>query len=142
MVWERFEEEGLVESYMEEVDGRDRKVYSMKGPGWSALANKIYTVLNNYIGRGDEDFYLAYSMFNYLEKKERIEVFTNSLNKIKKHQKELEEMLEAVKNTPMTVTGLFKHPMMILETDIEFLEWVLEKIKKGDDEFGPEAYGK
>jgi DNA-binding PadR family transcriptional regulator len=139
-ILDRLEEDGLVESYTEEVDNRERNVYSMSALGWEALGNKIYTVLKEYEGRGDENFYLAYSMFIYLPKEKRIEVFTNSLNKIKKHKEELEKMLKEVENTPMTVTGLFKHPIMVLQTDVEFLEWVLEKIRKGDDEFGPEAY--
>ena len=126
---------------MEEVDNRERKVYSMKNLGWQILSHKIYNVLYNYIGRWDENFYLAYSMFIYLPKEQRIEVFTNSLNKIKQHKVELEKMLKENDKMPMTITGLFKHPFMILQTDIEFLEWVLEKIKNGDDEFGPEAYG-
>ncbi len=141
-ILDRLEEDGLVESYMEEVDNRERKVYSMKGFGWEVLVYKIYTVLKNYIGRSDEDFYLAYSMFIYLPKEQRIEVFTNSLNKIKQHKEDLDKMLKENENMPMTVTGLFKHPSMVLQTDIKFIEWVLDKIEKGEDEFGPEAYGK
>ena len=51
-------------------------------------------------------------------------------------------MLKKNEKYPMNVVGLFKHPLMILQTDQEFLEWVLDKIEKGEDEFGPDAYSK
>ncbi len=137
----RLETENLVESYTEEVDGRERKVFSLKDLGWKILYNKVFTVLNEYHGTNDKNFYVAYSMFPYLKKQDRVEVFSNSLSIIKKHKKDLEDMLINNETFPMNVVGLFKHPMMILQTDIEFLEWVLDKIEKGEDEFGPEAYG-
>jgi hypothetical protein len=40
-------------------------------------------------------------------------------------------MLSENQDYPLNVIGLFKHPIMILETDIKFLEWVLEKVKNG-----------
>lgn len=141
-ILDRFESDGLVESYVEEVDNRERKVYLMKPIGWEILYDKVYTVLNEYYGKNDEDFYVAFSMFPYLKKEDRIDVFSNSLSKIKEHKEELEEMLRENEEYPMSVVGLFKHPIMILQTDIKFLEWVIDKIKKGDDNFGPEAYSK
>jgi len=141
-ILDRLEIDDLIESYSEEVDNRERKVYIMKEKGWEILHRKVYTVLSEFYGKHDEDFYVAYSMFPYLPKKERIEVFTNSLKKVIEHKNELEKMLKENEKFPMNVVGLFKHPLMILQTDIEFLEWVLDKIEKGEDEFGPEAYGK
>ncbi len=141
-VLKKLKEDGLVDSWVEEEDNRVVKKYKITNVGLEVLNGKIYNVLNEFVGKDTPDFYLAYSMFIYLPKEQRTEVFTNSLNNIKQHRDDLEKMLEEVKDTPMTVTGLFKHPMMVLQTDIVFLEWVLDKIKKGDDEFGPEAYGK
>ena len=141
-ILDRLESDGLIESYVEEVDNRERKVYSMRKLGWNILYNKVYTVLNEYYGKNDEDFYVAFSMFPYLKKEDRIEVFSNSLSKIKNHKEGLLEMLKKNEKYPMNVVGLFKHPLMILQTDQEFLEWVLDKIEKGEDEFGPDAYSK
>ena len=141
-ILDRLENKGLVESFSEEVDNRPRNVYKLTNLGYSILKQHIYTVLKEFYGKKDEDFYVAYSMFPVLTKEEQIEVFTFSLNKIKKHKKELEDMLKANEVYPMNVTGLFKHPIMILQTDIEFLEWVLKEIDEGRSEIGPKAFSK
>lgn len=129
-VLKKLENDGLVRSWIEELDNRMIRVYNITPFGFEVLKKKIKIVLHNYFGRNDEDFYVAYSMFPYLSKEEQIEVFTHSLDKIKAHKKGLEEMLKKNEVFPMNVTGLFKHPIMILQTDIEFLEWVLEEIMK------------
>jgi hypothetical protein len=41
-------------------------------------------------------------------------------------------MLKGNRNYPINVSGLFIHPIKILETDILFIEWVIEKINEGD----------
>jgi hypothetical protein len=51
---------------------------------------------------------------------------------MKKHKIELENMLKISPNYPINVSGLFIHPIKILETDIKFMEWAIEKIKSGD----------
>lgn len=141
-ILDRLENDGLIRSYTEEVDNRERKVYSMEDLGWQILHHKVYTVIKEYDGKSGEDFYVAFSMFPYLGEKEiQLEVFTHSLNKIKEHKEGLEHMLKDNENYPINVVGLFKHPIMVLQTDIEFLEWVIEKIKKGENKIGPEAYG-
>ena len=78
----------------------------------------------------------------YLSEIEQIEVFSNSVITITKHKLELEEMLEENSKTPLNVRGLFEHPIRILGTDLEFLEWVLEEINKGGGQIDPESYGK
>jgi len=50
-------------------------------------------------------------------------------------------MLKGNPNYPINVSGLFIHPIKILETDILFMEWVIEKINEGD-EFGSKILGK
>ncbi len=134
-VLKKLENEGLVRSWIEELDNRMIRIYNITPFGFEVLKKKIKIVIHNYYGRNDEDFYVAYSMFPYLSKEEQIEMFTHSLNKIKTHKKELEEMLKENEMYPMNVTGLFKHPVMILQTNIEFLEWVLEEIMKGKSNF-------
>jgi DNA-binding PadR family transcriptional regulator len=141
-IMERLEEDGLVESFSEEVDNRERKVYQLTDLGWNVLHHKIYTVLNEFMGKKDEDFYVAFSMFPFLSKNEQIDVFTHSLEKIKEHKFELKEMLKENAHCPINVVGLFRHPIKILQADIEFLEWVLKNIKEGKNNYGPEAYYK
>ena len=136
------EENGLVDSYTEEVDNRIRKIYQITEKGSYNLKKKIYDTLNEYEGRNDPDFYMAFSMLPFLSKQEQLEVFSNSLNKIKKHKKELEDMLKSNINQPLNVKGLFIHPIKILQTDIEFLEIILEEIQKGAGQVDTKDYSK
>jgi DNA-binding PadR family transcriptional regulator len=133
---------GLVESWMEEENNRLVKIYKITKKGIELLKKKVYNTLNEYIGRNDPDFYMAFSMLPYLSEEEQIEVFTNSLKTIKEHKLELEKMLEKNSTTPLNVRGLFIHPIKILDSDIEFLEIVLEEIKKGGDQFESKTHGK
>ncbi|MFX1426443.1 MAG: PadR family transcriptional regulator, partial [Promethearchaeota archaeon] len=127
------EENGLVESYREEVDNRIRKVYSITDYGTRILIKKTYDVIKDFIGRNDENFYVAFSMLPILTHEQQVEAINNSLTTIAKHKKELEEMLTQNSNMPLNVRGLFVHPIQILETDIEFLNWVLDEIRNGGE---------
>jgi DNA-binding PadR family transcriptional regulator len=129
-VLKKLEKDGLVKSWIEELDNRMIRVYDITPFGFDVLKRKVKLILHNYYGRNDEDFYVAYSMFPLLSKEEQIKAFTDSLKKIKDHKKLLQKMLKDNKNYPTNVIGLFKHPLMILQTDIEFLEWVIEEISK------------
>ena len=133
---DRLEKEELVESYEEEIDGRTRKIYSITTFGYDVLKAKVYDVLYNYIGNNDEDFYVAFSMFPILSPEDQIKVFGKSLENVKQHRTELNEMLnemlKAFKGMPINVTGLFIHPIKILEADEEFFKLVLEEIKKNN----------
>lgn len=141
---ELLEKKELVESFEEEIDGRVRKNYRITPYGYEVLRKKVYEVLYNYIGKKDEDFYVAFSMFPILIPEEQIEVFSHSLEAIINHKKELEKMLNDMllnfPNMPINVTGLFLHPIKILETDVEFFQMVLEIIKKGQNQFGLDLY--
>ncbi|MBY9020960.1 MAG: helix-turn-helix transcriptional regulator [Candidatus Lokiarchaeota archaeon] len=123
----------LVDSYLEDVDNRRRKVYTITDYGARVLKEKVYSVIKEFAGKNDEDFYVAFSMLPLLTKEQLIESFFYSIETMKKHKIELEKMLESNQNFPINVSGLFIHPIKILETDILFLEWVIEKISKGDD---------
>ncbi|MFX0042830.1 MAG: PadR family transcriptional regulator, partial [Candidatus Hodarchaeota archaeon] len=59
---DRLENDELVESFEEEIDGRIRKIYKITNYGYKVLRNKVYEVLYNYSGKNDEDFYVAFSM--------------------------------------------------------------------------------
>ncbi|MFX0057915.1 MAG: PadR family transcriptional regulator [Candidatus Hodarchaeota archaeon] len=141
---ERLEDDKLVESFEEEIDNRTRKVYKITEYGYGILKKKVYDVLYNYLGKKDEDFYVAFSMFPILSSEEQIEVFSHALNSIKKHRFELKHMLDDMlinfPQMPVNVTGLFIHPIKILKTDEEFFEMVLEEIKKVQGQISPDDY--
>ena len=141
---ELLEKKELVENFEEEIDGRVRKNYRITPYGYEILRAKVYEVLYNYIGKKDEDFYVAFSMFPILIPEEQIEVFTHSLEAIINHKKELEKMLnDMLMNFPkmtINVTGLFSHPIKILEADMEFFQRLLENIKKDQNQFGLDSY--
>jgi len=141
-VLKNLKENNLVESWMEEENNRLVKIYKITNKGTKLLKNRIYKILNEYIGRNDPDFYMAFSMLPYLSEEEQIEVFSNSLNTIKKHKLELEKMLNENIKMPLNVRGLFIHPIKILNTDIEFLKDVLDEIRRGGGQIDPKTYGK
>ena len=136
------EKNGLVESYREEVDNRIRKVYSISENGFKTLKENVYNILKDFIGKKDEDFYVAFSLLPILTNEQQIEAINSSLNKIKKHKKELEDMLEKNSHMPLNVRGLFVHPIKILGIDIEFLNWVLGEIKKEEGNIGSKTQDK
>ena len=122
----------LVEYYEEEVDSRKRKVYTITDYGARILKEKVYNVIKGFLGKNDEDFYVAFSMLPLLSTEQLIEAFSYSIETMKRHKLELEKMLKVNPNYPINVSGLFIHPIKILETDILFLKWVIEKIKGGE----------
>lgn len=130
----------LVDSWVEEEDNRIVKIYQITPKGETVLKSQIYRILNDFVGRNDQDFYMAFSMLPVLSQEEQIKAITNSLKAIQKNKKELELMLNENSKMPLNVRGLFVHPIKILETDIEFLEWVLEELKEEKGEVGPKAY--
>jgi len=141
---DRLESEQLVESFEEEIDNRTRKNYIITEYGYRILKKKVYDVIYNYIGKMDEDFYVAFSMFPILSLEEQIEAFSHAIEIIKTHRKELENMLdEMISNfskMPINVTGLFIHPIKILEADEEFFEMVLDEIKKMEGKVSSDDY--
>ena len=141
-VLKNLKENNLVESWIEEENNRLVKIYKITSKGTRLLKNKIYKILNEFIGRNDPDFYMAFSMLPYLSEEEQIEAFSNSLNSLKKHKIELEKMLEKNSTTPLNVRGLFIHPIKILNTDIEFLIDVIDEIRRGGGQVDPNAYSR
>lgn len=141
-VIKNLEKKGLTDKWIEEVDNRTLKIYNVTERGFRMLKEKVLNVISEFMGKKDEDFYVAFSMLPLLSREEQIKAINHSLNKIKKNKKGLEKMLEQNSQMPLNVRGLFEHPIRILGTDIEFLEWVLEEIKKGGDQIDPESYGK
>ena len=141
-VLKTLKDKGLVESWIEEEDNRVVKVYKITDYGFRILKDKVYNVLKEYYGRNGENFYLAFSMLPLLSKEQQEEAITNSIKKMKIHIKELDDMLSQRPHMPLNVSGLFIHPMKVMQTDVEFLEEVLEEVKKGGGIVDPETYGK
>ena len=141
---DRLENDKLVESFEEEIDNRTRKNYMITDYGYKILKKKVYDVLYNYIGKMDEDFYVAFSMFPILSLEEQVEAFSHALDIIKTHKEELKKMLDEMLSNfarmPINVTGLFIHPIKILEADEEFFEMVLDEVKKMDGKISPDDY--
>ncbi|MFW9972816.1 MAG: helix-turn-helix transcriptional regulator, partial [Candidatus Odinarchaeota archaeon] len=106
---DRLENDELVESFEEEIDNRTRKNYKITEFGYDILKKKVYDVLYNYIGKMDENFYVAFSMFPILSLEEQIEAFNHALKIIRKHRKDLKNMLDEMKanfsGMPINVTG-------------------------------------
>ncbi|MFX0038935.1 MAG: hypothetical protein ACFFAB_06320, partial [Candidatus Heimdallarchaeota archaeon] len=121
-----------------------RKNYKITEFGYKILKKKVYDVIYNYIGKMDENFYVAFSMFPILSLEEQIEAFSHALEIIKVHRQELQimldDMLSNFSRMPINVTGLFIHPIKILETDEEFFETVLEEVKNTEGNIGPDDY--
>lgn len=138
-VLKKLKDDGLVTSEVDELDNRIIKNYQVTDYGFRVLKNTILKTISEYIGKNDEDFYVAYSNLPLLTKNEAIQAFSSSMEKMKIHIKELEEMLSTYNAMPpgkvkLAITGLFKHPIMIMQKDIEFLERVLEQLNKIKDE--------
>ena len=139
-VLKNLKKKDLVSSWVEEEDNRMVKMYQITSKGEIVLKSQIYRILNEYVGKDDQDFYMAFSMLPVLSQEEQIEAITNSLNKIAKNKIELEQMLTTNSKMPLNVRGLFMHPIKILETDIEFLEGVLEEIKQEKVQMSNKTY--
>ena len=134
------EKKGLTNKWIEEVDNRTLKIYNITENGSRILKKKVFNVISEFMGKKDEDFYVAFSMLPLLNTEQLIEAFSYSIETMKKHKIELENMLKANPNFPINVSGLFIHPIKILETDILFMNWVIEKIKEGN-EVGTKTHG-
>ncbi|MHA2180738.1 MAG: PadR family transcriptional regulator [Promethearchaeota archaeon] len=140
-VLKNLKKKDLVDSWVEEEDNRIVKLYQITSKGEIVLKNQIYRILKDFVGRNDQDFYIAFSMLPVLSQEEQIEAINNSLNKMMENKKGLEQMLNVNSKMPLNVRGLFIHPIKILGTDIEFLEWVIKEIKEGSGKDGSKAHG-
>ncbi|MFX0071384.1 MAG: PadR family transcriptional regulator [Candidatus Hermodarchaeota archaeon] len=140
-ILDRFENDEIVEYFEEMFDNRTRKVYKITAKGSRILKEKVYNTIYHYYGKYDEDFYVAYSlMFYILSKEELIEAVSNSINFMKNHIKELQDMLDQYSKMPLSVTGLFIHPIKILETDVEFLEMILKRFEGEEGLYEPKTH--
>ncbi|MFW9867088.1 MAG: PadR family transcriptional regulator [Candidatus Thorarchaeota archaeon] len=141
-VLKNLKKKGLVDSWVEEEDNRIVKMYQITSKGSAVLKNQVYNVLNDFVGKNDPDFYTAFSMLPVISYEEQQNAIINSLKNLAKNKKELELMLAENAHMPLNVRGLFFHPIKILETDINFLEWVLYEIKEGKGQTDKKAHNK
>lgn len=134
----KLEEDKLVESYTEEVDNRIRKIYRITDFGFVILKNKVYKVISEFKGRREPDYDIAFSMYPLLSKEELIRAFKNSLEIIKNDIKMLNKKEKISRQQSMTQWGmyplnikaLFVRPIKMMETHIEFINWMLQKIEE------------
>lgn len=131
-VMKKFEKKNLAKKWVEEVDNRIVKIYKITDLGFKILKTNVFKIISEYYGKNDEDFYVAFSMLPILTEVQQIKAFTSALIKMKNHKKELESMLNEYSELPLNVKGLFLHPIKILETDIEFFNFIIKEIKKGE----------
>jgi len=136
----KLEENGLVESYSKEVDGRIRKMYTMTHTGFKVLREKVYKVIAEFRGRRDPDYDVALSMYTMIPKEMRIEAFKKSLEVIErefemlKKQEEIsrQKALEQMGMYPLSIEVLFVRSYKIMQSHIEFIEWMIEKIPEDE----------
>ncbi|MFX0100990.1 MAG: PadR family transcriptional regulator [Candidatus Hodarchaeota archaeon] len=135
-ILKELEKRGLAQARKTKSEkGRESKEYSITDFGVKVLKHKIISVLSEFLGKNDEDFYVAYSNMYILKKDEIKTALSSSIEKLKVHIKELEEMLKIYEDRKLDmetleIRGLFVHPIMVMEKDIEFLEWVLDELNK------------
>ena len=79
----------LVEYYEDELDHRKRKIYTITDYGAKILKEKVYNVIKGFVGKNDEDFYVAFSMLPLLSSEEIIEAFSYSIETMKIHKIEI-----------------------------------------------------
>ncbi len=136
----KLEEDGLVESYTKEVDGRIRKMYQLTHFGFKVLQEKVYKTIKEFGGRRSPDYDVALSMYTMIPKEERIEAFKNSLEIIKndleflkKNEKRTKKIsMDSMGLYPLSIEALFVRPYMIMQCHIKFIEWMIEKIPEDE----------
>jgi len=136
----KLEDDKLVESYSKEVDGRIRKMYTLTHKGFKVLQERVHRVIKGFKGRRSPDYDVALSMYTMIPKEERIEAFKNSLDIIKNDLEFLKKNEERTKKIsmdgmgiyPLSIEALFVRPYMIMQSHIEFIEWMIEQIPEDE----------
>ena len=136
----KLEDDNLVESYSKEVDGRIRKMYTMTHKGYKILQEKVHKTIREFNGRRNPDYDVALSMYTMIPKEERIDAFKKSVEIIKNDLEFLKKNEERTKKIsmdgmgmyPLSIEALFIRPYMIMQSHIEFIEWMIEKIPEDE----------
>lgn len=136
----KLEDENLVESYSKEVDGRIRKMYTLTHLGFKVLQEKVHKTIKEFRGRRNPDYDVALSLYTMIPKELRIEAFKNSLEIIRDDLKFLKRNEERTKKIsmdemgiyPLSIEALFVRPYMIMQSHIEFIEWMIEQIPEDE----------
>jgi len=141
-ILENLERDRLLDSHTEEVDNRIRKIYIITDLGYKILKKRTFDVIYNFNDMYNQDFDMAFSMYPILSYKEQIKAFTSALNIVKEHKKSLKQTYDEDIHWMVNVKGLFIRPIKIYEAHIDFFNWVLEEIEKGEGQVGSKTYGK
>jgi len=130
------EKKGLTDKWIEEIDNRTINVYKITDLGSKILRDKVYKVISKFKGRRDPNYDVALSMYSVLSKEEQVRAFKNSLEIINNdiemliQQEEISkrESLKQWGGYPLNIKALFIRPIKVMETHIEFIEWMLKEI--------------
>ncbi|MCK4281710.1 MAG: PadR family transcriptional regulator [Candidatus Lokiarchaeota archaeon] len=126
-----------IEEQKEEGKAYTVKIYTITKYGLKVLKAKVYDTLRSFKGRRESDYDLALSMLPILSKEEQIEVFTNSLEIIKRgitmlketEKVSIKKSMEQWNYYPLTIKALFYRPIIIMKSHMEFIKWILEQIE-------------
>lgn len=134
-VLKKLEKKDLVESRLEKVEGKpSRKVFTITELGRRTMKEKL-TDLLSWNKKLISPFDLGVAYLNYLEPQEVVECLENyvkSANGRIKFLKSSVKMQEEL-NAPYYVVALFSRPLAQLETEIEWVEQFIEKIKEEEN---------
>ncbi|MHA1343407.1 MAG: PadR family transcriptional regulator, partial [Promethearchaeota archaeon] len=128
-ILESLENNDLLKSYIEEVDNRIRKIYTITDFGYSILKKKVFDTISNFNVRHDEDFDMAFSLFPILNHEEQVKAFTSALKNVKVNRKYLESIYNEKIHCMLNVKGLFIRPIKIIEAHEDFFNWILKEIE-------------
>ena len=76
-VLKNLKKKDLVSSWVEEEDNRIVKMYQITPKGEKVLKSQIYSILNEFVGKNDQDYYMAFYMLPVLSQEEQIEAINN-----------------------------------------------------------------
>ena len=108
----------------------------MTQKGYKILQEKVHKTIREFNGRRNPDYDVALSMYSMIPKEARIEAFKKSIEIIKSDLVFLKENEERSKKIsmdgmgvyPLSIESLFVRPYMIMQSHIEFIEWIIKKI--------------
>lgn len=133
-VLKRLEEKELVESKVEEVDGKSRKVYTITPEGKLAIQKKVKGLLSEN-KKLISPFDMGIANINTLKPEESVNCLKKYLKSTDKRIKFLEnsiKMHEKV-NSPYNVVALFSRPLELLKAEKKWVEKFIKKIKEEEN---------
>jgi DNA-binding PadR family transcriptional regulator len=134
-VLRRLEEQSLVESTKDEVDGRLRKMYKATDAGEEELATKLGVALLT-LEKHQPTFNLGVGFMGRLGLEESLRYLERRRLAIREKLQTYSEALEGIKERdwPFYVRGLYTRPMALLEAEEAWLEEYIEEIRVHEEQ--------